>query len=84
MALNRAIAVAEVAGAQAGLDAIDGMDRLDEIEQYRFLHSTRADLLRRLGRMDDAAAAYRRALDLVENDAERALLQARLESLTGS
>ena len=84
VALNRAIAVAEVAGAQAGLDAIDGMDRLDEIEQYRLLHSTRADLLRRLGRMDDAAAAYRRALDLVENDAERSLLQARLESLTDS
>ncbi len=58
--LNRAVAVAESEGPDAGLRIIDGLD----LEQYRYLHSTRGELLRRLGRQDDARAAYERALEL--------------------
>jgi RNA polymerase sigma-70 factor, ECF subfamily len=77
--LNRAIAVAEAEGPEAGLDIVDGLD----LEEFRYLHSTRAELLRRLGRTDDARHAYRRALELVNDDAERRLLEQRLAELGG-
>jgi RNA polymerase sigma-70 factor (ECF subfamily) len=62
-------------GPEAGLARLDG---LDELERYHLLHATRADLLRRLGRRNEAAAAYRQALALTTNPVERAFLERRL------
>jgi RNA polymerase sigma-70 factor, ECF subfamily len=78
--LNRAVAVAEAEGAGAGLAIADRLP----LEDYHYLHSTRAELLRRLGRSDEARVAYRRALTLVHDDAERRLLEARLAELDGA
>ena len=75
--LSRAIAVAEAEGAEAGLAIVDRLD----LDGYRYLHATRGELLRRLGRTDEAADAYRRALELVDDDAERRLLDRRLAEL---
>jgi RNA polymerase sigma-70 factor (ECF subfamily) len=77
--LNRAVAIAMAEGPERGLAAID---RIEGLEDYRHLHSTRADLLRRLGRVDEAADAYRRALDLAVQPAERAFLERRLAEVT--
>ena len=76
--LNRAVAVAEADGPQAGLELIDGL----EIEGYQYLHATRAELLRRLGRADEARDAYVRALELVRAAPERRFLEDRLAGLT--
>ena len=73
--LNRAVAVAMADGPARGLELIDGINGLDG---YRHLHSARADLLRRLGRGEEAAAAYRQALELATQQAERAFLERRL------
>ena len=75
--LNRAIAVAEVDGPQAGLRIIDELG----LDDFRYLHSTRAELLRRLGRTDEALAAYRRARALADDGAERRFLDRRLAEL---
>jgi RNA polymerase sigma-70 factor, ECF subfamily len=75
--LNRAVAVAEEHGPEAGLDIIDRL----ALEDYRYLHSTRGELLRRLGRAAEARDAYHRALALVHDDAERRLLERRLAEL---
>jgi RNA polymerase sigma-70 factor (ECF subfamily) len=75
--LSRAVAVAEADGPQAGLDIVDGL----ALEDYHYMHATRGELLRRLGRCDEARDAYDRALALVHDDAERRLLQRRLEEL---
>jgi RNA polymerase sigma-70 factor (ECF subfamily) len=75
--LNRAVAVAEADGPAAGLALVDRL----ELGDYRYLHSTRGELLRRLGRVDEARDAYLRALPLVHDDAERRLLERRLEEL---
>jgi len=75
--LNRAVALAESGEAQAALALVDGLD----LDAYHYLHATRGELLRRLGRTDDARAAYTRALELVHSDAERTLLQRRLAEL---
>jgi RNA polymerase sigma-70 factor (ECF subfamily) len=72
--LNRAVAVAEAEGPQAGLDIVDRL----ALDDYRYLHSTRGELLRRLGRTGEASDAYRRALALAHDDAERRLLERRL------
>jgi RNA polymerase sigma-70 factor, ECF subfamily len=77
--LNRAVAVAMADGPQRGLELIDAIEGLDA---YRHLHSARADLLRRLGRADDAAGAYRRALELADEPAERVFLERRLAEVT--
>ena len=74
--LSRAVAVAEAQGPAAGLAIADAL----ALDEYHYLHSTRGELLRRLGRRDEARAAYRRALALVHDDAERRLLERRLES----
>ena len=74
VALNRAVALAEVAGPAAALAAVDELD----LGRYHLLHATRADLLQRLGRHAEAAEAYERALALATNGAERAFLQRRL------
>ena len=76
--LNRAVAVALAGDVDAGLAVIDEIEGLDG---YAYLHSARADLLRRLDRHDEAAAAYARALELTDNARERAFLERRLEEV---
>jgi RNA polymerase sigma-70 factor (ECF subfamily) len=76
--LNRAIAVAEAEGPAAGLAIVERL----ALEDYRYLHATRGELLGRLGRMQEACDAYCRALALVHDDAERRLLERRLAALT--
>ena len=75
--LNRAVAIAEAEGPAAGLAIVEGL----ELEDYRYLHATRGELLRRLGRTDEAREAYRRASALVHDDAERRFLERRLQEL---
>ncbi|HEY7537694.1 MAG TPA: DUF6596 domain-containing protein [Gaiellaceae bacterium] len=75
--LNRAVAIAEAGDVEAALSLVDRL----ELDDYHYLHSTRAELLRRLDRLDDARAAYGRALELVHSDAERRLLERRLAEL---
>ncbi len=69
--LNRAIAVAELDGPEAGLAVLDAL----ELDHYRYFHSARAELLRRAGRDSEARHAYRRALDLAQTDGERRYLR---------
>jgi RNA polymerase sigma-70 factor (ECF subfamily) len=76
--LNRAVSIAEVDGPAAGLLIIDQL----ALDDYRYLHSARAELLNRLGRTEEATAAYRRALELVHYDAEQRLFERRLAELT--
>ena len=75
--LNRAVAVAEVDGPQAGLAAIEGLD----LDSYYLFHAIRADFLRRLRRADDAAQAYDAAMARAGNAAERSFLQHRRNAL---
>jgi RNA polymerase sigma-70 factor, ECF subfamily len=75
--LNRAVAVAETGEVEAALEILEGL----ELDRYHYLHATRAELLRRLDRADDARAAYDRALDLVHSDAERRFLERRRAEL---
>ncbi len=77
VALNRAVALAEVEGPEAGLAVVDGLP----LDGYHPFHATRADLLRRAGRAREAAAAYDRALELATNPAERAFLTRRRTSI---
>jgi len=72
--LNRAVAVAELQGPAAALALVDEL----ELDGYQWFHSTRADLLRRLGRDDEAVAAYRRALVLAPDAADRRFLERRI------
>jgi RNA polymerase sigma-70 factor (ECF subfamily) len=82
VALNRAVAVAEVRGPEAGLVALDGVAQ--DLEGYYLLHAVRADLLRRAGHARNAADEYGRALELTDNAAERAFLaRARDSAATG-
>lgn len=77
--MNRAIAIAELNGPEAGLAILDELD----LDGYRYYHSTRAELLRRAGRNAEASAEFERALELAQTDPERRLLQQRLaESAT--
>jgi RNA polymerase sigma-70 factor, ECF subfamily len=78
VALHRAVAVAEVDGAAAGLALVDSLD----LDGYRLFHAIRADLLRRLGRAAEAARAYEAAMARAGNAAEREFLRRRRESLT--
>ncbi|MFL5767847.1 MAG: RNA polymerase sigma factor [Actinomycetota bacterium] len=75
--LNRAIAIAEADGPQAGLAIVDRLD----LGGYRYLHSTRGELLRRLGRSDEAREEFTLALELANDDAERRLLERRIAEL---
>ena len=77
--LNRAIAIAEEQGAAAGLAIVDRLP----LEDFHYLHSTRGELLGRLGRTAEARTAYHHALALVHDDAERRLLERRLAELPG-
>jgi RNA polymerase sigma-70 factor (ECF subfamily) len=80
VALHRAVAVAELDGPQVALALVDGLP----LDTYYLQHAVRADLLRRLGRADEARAAYGRALELADNAAERAFLQRRRDELPHS
>ena len=78
VALNRTVALAEVRGLDAALAEVRRLEDDGRLAGYHYLPATKADLLRRRGDFEAAAAAYRQALDLVSNDAERAFLRARL------
>jgi RNA polymerase sigma-70 factor, ECF subfamily len=80
VALNRAVAVAEVEGPEAALALVDGLD----LDGWHLFHAIRADLLRRLGRDGEAALAYDAAIALAQNTAERAFLEGRRRSLAGA
>jgi RNA polymerase sigma-70 factor (ECF subfamily) len=75
--LNRAVAIAETGEVEAALALVERL----ELDRYTYLHSTRAELLRRLDRSEDARAAYERALELVHSDPERRFLERRLAEL---
>ncbi len=77
--LNRAAALAEAGDVEAALALVEHL----ELDRYHYLHATRAELLRRLDRIEDARAAYDRALELVHSDAERRFLERRLAELQG-
>jgi RNA polymerase sigma-70 factor (ECF subfamily) len=79
-ALNRAVAVAETAGPAAALAIVEGLDGLS-LGDYYLWHAIRADLLRRLGRREDAARAYREAIARADNGAERRFLERALQAL---
>jgi len=76
--LNRAAALAEAGEVETALALVDGLD----LDAYHYLHATRAELLRRLDRVDEARESYRRALELVSSDAERRFLERRLAELS--
>jgi len=77
VALNRAVALGEVHGPAAALELVDEL----ELDSYHLFHVIRADLLRRLGRPAEAAAAYDAAIELTENATERAFLEARRQAV---
>ncbi len=77
--LNRAVAIAEAGDVEAALALVERL----ELDRYHYLHATRAELLRRLDRTEDARAAYDRALKLVHSDAEKRFLERRLAELQG-
>jgi len=80
VALNRAVAVAEVEGPDAALTVVDGLD----LTSYYLFHAIRADLLRRLGRNDEAVLAYEAAIGLTDNERERVFLERRRQEVLGS
>jgi RNA polymerase sigma-70 factor, ECF subfamily len=84
VALNHAVAVAMAEGIEAGLARIDEIAASGVLDDYPYLHAARADLLRRIGRFEDARAAYERALGLTANAAERRYLRRRLVEVGGA
>ena len=74
VALNRAVPVAMIDGPQAALAEVEGLNADGRLSGYQYLHAIRADLLGRLGRAGEAAGAYRQALALTANEAERGFL----------
>jgi RNA polymerase sigma-70 factor (ECF subfamily) len=80
--LNRAVAVAMAEGPAAGLELVEMLEASGELADYHLLPATRADLLRRLGRPEESATAYREALELVATDAERRYLARRMAEVT--
>jgi RNA polymerase sigma-70 factor (ECF subfamily) len=84
VALNRAVARSMAEGPQAGLDDIARLEHENSLTGYRYLPAAKADLLRRLGRSQEAATAYREALALTEGTVERAFLESRLAALATS
>ena len=81
VSLNRAVAVAMAKGPQPALDLIDELAASGELGDYHLLHAARADMLRRLGSNDEAAASYETALRLAGNDSERRFLERRLNEV---
>jgi RNA polymerase sigma-70 factor (ECF subfamily) len=83
VALNRAVAVGMADGPAAGLRLVDGLESSGALSGYHLLPATRADLLRRLGRHEEAVHAYRAAIELAQTDAERRYLTRRLAETAG-
>ena len=81
VSLNRAVAVAMVEGPAAALALIDSLAAAGDLENYHLLHATRADLLRRVGSLEEAAKSYTQALALVTNNSERRFLERRLREV---
>lgn len=81
VSLNRAVAVAMAEGPRAGLALIDQLCEAGHLANYHLLHAARADLLRRLGSLAEAAKCYARALELTNNESERRFLQRRLSEV---
>lgn len=81
IALNHAVAVAMDQGPEAGLARLSELGVSEQLDDYRYFHAARAELLGRARRLDDARRAYQRALQLAENDGERRFLQERLAAL---
>ncbi|MEQ8846800.1 RNA polymerase sigma factor [Botrimarina sp.] len=81
--LNRAVALAMRDGPDCGVEAIDGLLSRGELHDYHLAHAARADLCRRAGRIAEALASYRRALELTEQAAERRFLRRRIAQLSG-
>ncbi len=79
--LNLAVAVAMADGPATGLAMMDGLAASGSLDGYPYLHAARADMLRRLDRRSEAVAAYRQALDLTGNAAERAFLEGRIAEM---
>lgn len=80
VALNRAVAVAMSEGAERGLALIDEVAASGELDDYHLLHAARAEMLRRIGKFEEAAQSYARALELTRNERERSFLQSRLHN----
>jgi RNA polymerase sigma-70 factor (ECF subfamily) len=80
--LNRAVAVAMVEGPEAGLRLLDRLEAIGALPGYHYLPASRADLLRRAGRLEEARSAYEQALRLTENAAERAFIERRLSQIS--
>ena len=81
VSLNRAVAIAMSEGVERGLALMDALAADGALDAYHLLHASRADLLARLGRRDDAVASYRRALSLAGNPSERRFLERRLREV---
>jgi predicted RNA polymerase sigma factor len=79
--LNRAVAVAMADGPELGLAELE---RIEDLDRYHLLHSSRGELLRRVGRQAEASVSFRRALELATNPAERRLLERRLAEVRTS
>lgn len=82
--LNRAVATAMRDGPQSGLEIIDDLLDSGELEEYGLAHSARADLLFRLGRLAESEAAYRRALELTNQEPSRRFLERRISEIRGA
>jgi RNA polymerase sigma-70 factor (ECF subfamily) len=82
IALNHAAAVAMSEGPEKGLSLIDQAARSGILDNYYLLHAARGDLLRRVGRFDEARTAYSRALELTSNQVEKNYMRRRLNELT--
>jgi RNA polymerase sigma-70 factor (ECF subfamily) len=82
ISLNRAIAVAMLAGPRTGLALIDALAATGDLDEYHLLHAAQADLLRRMGSTPEAAKSYERALALVTNESERRFLERRLREVS--
>jgi len=80
--LNRAVAVAMAMGPERGLEIVEGVAASGQLDEYPYLHAARADLLRRLGRLDEAGVAYQRARELTGNEAERSFLERRIAEVS--
>jgi RNA polymerase sigma-70 factor (ECF subfamily) len=79
--LNEVVALSFAEGAEAGLEALAELEQLEVLDRYQPFHAARADLLRRAGRFEEAEAAYRRAVELSRNVAERRFLERRMEEM---
>ena len=83
VSLNRAVAIAMVEGPQAGLALMDELATSGDLDSYHLFHAARADMLRRLGSVEEAAKSYTLALERVTNDSERRFLERRLREVGG-